>query len=262
MAQPGAVIARTVRAQHLALSRCTMPKAGVGYPRGGAQRYVAPLTVTSFRQQLSVRPQPTSERAFSTSAYKAAATPPSKPVQEARVEEQTQEEEGPDPDQPPPKASLKDRLKFLTKRYGWWALGVYLAASTVDLSLTYAAVHMLGADHIKALEAQIRAKIGMEPRKDDVEETKESSTPSQIPSPTKSRIASSVGDGNFWTELVLAYTIHKTLLLPLRVAFTAAVTPSFVKWLVKIGWARANHQVRAQVAAKAAQKAAAKSAGH
>lgn len=136
-----------------------------------------------------------------------------------------------------------------------------MAASAVDLSLTFAAVHLLGADHIKGLEGRVRAKLGMEPRKE--EEDNSASDPAastKAPGQSKGRIASSVSDGNFWTEAVLAYTIHKTLLLPLRVAFTAAVTPSFVKWLVKIGWARANHQVRAQVAAKAAQKAAAKSA--
>lgn len=41
----------------------------------------------------------------------------------------------------------------------------------------------------------------------------------------------------------------------MRVAFTAAVTPSFVKWLVRMGWAKANHEVKAKVGRKAADKA-------
>lgn len=38
----------------------------------------------------------------------------------------------------------------------------------------------------------------------------------------------SSGSGTLWAEAVLAYTIHKTLLLPFRVMGTGAVTPSFV----------------------------------
>lgn len=146
-----------------------------------------------------------------------------------------------DADAPPPKASFRERLKFLTRRYGWWALGVYLAASTVDFSLTFLAIHLLGADHIRSLEASLRKSIGLEQRHDD---------------PSDSDTTNSKGGSStIWTEAVLAYTIHKTLLLPVRVAFTAAVTPSFVKWLVKMGWAKANHQVKAQVGRKAADKA-------
>ncbi|CBQ73321.1 conserved hypothetical protein [Sporisorium reilianum SRZ2] len=153
--------------------------------------------------------------------------------------------ESEDSDAPPPKASLRERLKFLTRRYGWWALGVYLAASAVDFSLIFLAIHMLGADHIRSLEASLRKSIGLEP-------------PPPPPSDDDDSTSSSKGkggSGTIWTEAVLAYTIHKTLLLPVRVALTAAVTPSFVKWLVKMGWAKANHQVKAQVGRKAADKA-------
>jgi hypothetical protein len=34
----------------------------------------------------------------------------------------------------------------------------------------------------------------------------------------------------------LAYTIHKTLFLPVRVGLTAAWTPKLVKWLTLRGW--------------------------
>jgi hypothetical protein len=156
------------------------------------------------------------------------------------TKEQAEQAEEADSDAPPPKASLRERLKFLTRRYGWWALGVYLAASSVDFSLTFLAIHLLGADHIRSLEAQVRSSLGLEQRHDD---------------PDSQDGKKQSGSSTIWTEAVLAYTIHKTLLLPVRVAFTAAVTPSFVKWLVKMGWARANHQVKAQVGRKAADKA-------
>ena len=44
------------------------------------------------------------------------------------------------------------------------------------------------------------------------------------------------GSRTFWAEVVLAYGIHKTLLLPLRAGLTAAWTPKMVNWLTKNGW--------------------------
>ncbi|KAJ1026469.1 hypothetical protein NDA13_003849 [Ustilago tritici] len=163
---------------------------------------------------------------------------------EPKPESESEPEPEPDPDAPPPKATLRERLRFLTRRYGWWALGVYLLASTVDFSLTFLAIHLLGADHIRSLESSLRTKLGLEQRAEH---------PSSS-DPTDGKKGGS-GSGTLWTEAVLAYTIHKTLLLPVRVAFTAAVTPSFVKWLVKMGWAKANYEVKAKIGRKAADQA-------
>ena len=44
-----------------------------------------------------------------------------------------------------------------------------------------------------------------------------------------------------------------TLLLPFRVMLTAAVTPSFVKQMVRLGWAKPNNLVKVKKAAKAAK---------
>lgn len=63
------------------------------------------------------------------------------------------------------------------------------------------------------------------------------------------------GASTLWTEAVLAYTIHKTLLLPFRVMFTAAVLPSFVKLMVKWGLSKPNYVVK-NAAKKAHEKAA------
>nr|CDI53761.1 conserved hypothetical protein [Melanopsichium pennsylvanicum 4] len=128
--------------------------------------------------------------------------------------------------------------------------GVYLAASTVDFSLIFLAIHLVGADHIRSLEAQLRKSIGLEARHDEPAKEEESRSHTK-----KSAVGGGSSSSTIWTEAVLAYTIHKTLLLPVRVAFTAAVTPSFVKWLVKMGWAKANHQVKANMGRKAADKA-------
>ncbi|SPO24448.1 uncharacterized protein UTRI_03716 [Ustilago trichophora] len=198
-----------------------------------SSRIAQPSISASLRSLHTTRPTLSSTSANNTSSSSSSSS---------KTDNKSEQEE-PDPDSPPPKASFRERLKFLTRRYGWWALGVYLAASTVDFSLTFLAIHLLGADHIRSLEASLRKSIGLEARHDDHESS---------PDTTSGKNA---GSSTIWTEAVLAYTIHKTLLLPVRVAFTAAVTPSFVKWLVRMGWAKANHQVKAQVGRKAADKA-------
>lgn len=187
-----------------------------------------------------------------------------------------------DPDEPPPKASIRERLRFLTRRYGWWALGVYLAASALDFSLTFLAIHMMGADHIRELENRVRKYLGMGSREmDDVEvavwpvpvsvelpgrtsdgqlannETTAKKALQRVQGqkdvePTKVS-AKKTSQSTIWTEVVLAYTIHKTLLLPFRVGITAAATPRFVKYMVRLGWAKDNAAV--QQAAKAAHMA-------
>ncbi|PWN88684.1 hypothetical protein FA10DRAFT_223224, partial [Acaromyces ingoldii] len=121
----------------------------------------------------------------------------------------------------PPNSGIRARLRFLMRRYGWWALAVYMLASVFDFSLAFASIHLLGADHIRELEEKVREKVGMGKREMEDEEAAKMGA----------------GSGTLWTEAVLAYTIHKTLLMPLRLGITAAFTPRFVKWMVKMGWA-------------------------
>lgn len=45
------------------------------------------------------------------------------------------------------------------------------------------------------------------------------------------------GQEGLYAMLVLAYTVHKTLFLPVRVGLTAALTPKLVGWLGRRGWA-------------------------
>jgi len=40
-----------------------------------------------------------------------------------------------------------------------------------------------------------------------------------------------------YAMILLAYTIHKTLFVPIRVGLTAALTPKLVGWLGRRGWA-------------------------
>lgn len=138
---------------------------------------------------------------------------------------------------------------------------------------------MLGADHIRDLEDRFRSYIGVGKRELADHETaawpvpvgmavsSEANDKLHVNNAEAARLAvkrvelqedvkpisgktasssssSSSSNGTLWTEAVLAYTIHKTLLLPFRVGVTAAITPSFVKYMVKLGWAKDNAAVR------------------
>lgn len=60
---------------------------------------------------------------------------------------------GPDPDPEP--ASLSQRLRKLSREYGWAALGVYLALSALDFPFCFAAVRLFGVDRIGHYEGVI-----------------------------------------------------------------------------------------------------------
>lgn len=138
----------------------------------------------------------------------------------------------------PPNASLSQRLKHLIKSYGWYALGVYIILSALDFSVAFAAVNVLGAEHVSKVASEVK----------DYFSSLIHSTP---PEPGREEMdrasahASSGGSEGLMAMIVLAYTIHKTLFLPVRVGLTAAVTPKLVHWLRAKGWAGSSGARRA-----------------
>lgn len=146
----------------------------------------------------------------------------------------------------PPDASISQKLKYLIKSYGWYALGVYLIFSALDFSVAFIGINLLGAEYVSSVAASARAMISdvlhsrpAEPGRDEID-------------PSRSQAGGSGHEG-LYAMLVLAYTIHKTLFFPLRVGLTAAFTPKIVGWLSARGWAgsagtkRAAHEMRQRI---------------
>lgn len=131
----------------------------------------------------------------------------------------------PDPDSPPPNAPLSQRLKILIKRYGWYALGVYLVLSALDFSVAFATINILGAEQVSAFTHVV---------KDRLRDLVQSRPPE--PGSQEFETAPTGGREGLYAMLILAYTVHKTLFLPIRVGLTAAFTPKFVRWLTARGW--------------------------
>lgn len=135
----------------------------------------------------------------------------------------------------PPKTAKPTGIKALVKEYGYSALGVYLALSMLDLPICYLMVHSLGKEQIEVYENQVKQYFGF--GKSDAELQHDQAV-ERMENPEEK-----TSEGMFswfsWTEFALAYGIHKSVFIFVRVPLTAALTPLIVKllrgWGFKIG---------------------------
>lgn len=132
----------------------------------------------------------------------------------------------------PAPTTLTGRLKTLIKTHGWYALGVYTTFTVLDFSLTFAAIYLLGADHVNKFTQSVRLRIFGS---------------SGAPADEQEKEAAPAGGGSedLYAIAILAYGIHKTLLLPVRIGLTAAVTPRLVGFLTRRGWVGQGGATRA-----------------
>ncbi|EPS34110.1 hypothetical protein POX_a00909 [Penicillium oxalicum] len=134
---------------------------------------------------------------------------------------------------------LSQRLRTLSREYGWAALGVYLGLSALDFPVCFVAVQLLGVDRIGHWEHVIVTSVknavhAVWPsewsqsgkRQPDEDGTKGDNEESESERREKASI---------WTQLALAYAVHKSLIF-IRVPLTAAATPKIVKVLRRWGW--------------------------
>lgn len=162
--------------------------------------------------------------------------------------------------------TIKGKLKTLMKKYGWAAVVVYLLFSALDFGLTFFVINLIGAEHVRRATDYVldflvygrsASNVSNQPGRRGSSSDSDSSS-STGPDPDTSTDTDARGQatgilsflkdwrekhkkedaesaaeagpsGNIWATAVLAYTIHKTLLLPVRLAGTAAATPAIVK---------------------------------
>ncbi|KAF2431925.1 hypothetical protein EJ08DRAFT_659606 [Tothia fuscella] len=157
---------------------------------------------------------------------------------------------------PEPSPSLSQRLRKLSREYGWSALGVYFALSALDFPFCFMAVRLLGTDRIGRWEhAVIGAfwNVVRIPFPDFVNERQ--AAKAAKPDTVSGEVVEAAREGvvgwhsemvqaeeentgsnaSVWTQLALAYAIHKSFIF-IRVPLTAAVTPKVVKTLRGWGW--------------------------
>lgn len=150
-----------------------------------------------------------------------------------------------DPTPKPPSPGIAGKLKDLMTKYGRHALAVYLVLSAIDLGLSFILVHLAGADKIEWVKdyvvAQWRSvRYGSDEAKEmkriEDEEQRVKDAEEAAAGGDKGSSRKKKQNAMLWAEFALAYGIHKTLLLPVRVGATAAVTPKLVHWLTARGW--------------------------
>ena len=150
---------------------------------------------------------------------------PSRPIHTTST--RSSSSHSPDAKEPP---TLSQRLRELIKSYGWYAVGVYAAVSAADFAVAFIGVNLLGADYVSSVAASAKTWLHNlvysrppEPGREEMEEM--------------SKIVASGGQESLYAMLLLAFTVHKTLFLPVRIGVTAAFTPRLVRWLRAKGWA-------------------------
>lgn len=150
-----------------------------------------------------------------------------------------------DPTPKPPSPGIGGKLKDLMTKYGRHALGVYLVLSAVDLGLSFILVHLAGADKIEWVKDYVVAQwrnvrygsdAAKEMKRIEDEEQRVRDAEEAKAGGDKGGSRKKKQNAMLWAEFALAYGIHKTLLLPVRVGATAAVTPKLVHWLTARGW--------------------------
>ena len=141
----------------------------------------------------------------------------------------------------PEPTSAYARFKVLAKKYGWYAFGMYWILSTIDFTLSFAVVHGVGAERIEPLLASSlrRFRLWRHGEEETAKLEKEDVVRrAEVKKETEGKGGKGYWNSRmFWAEVAIAYTIHKTLLLPFRAGLTAAWTPKVVKWLRARGWA-------------------------
>ncbi|EUC28855.1 hypothetical protein COCCADRAFT_8832 [Bipolaris zeicola 26-R-13] len=148
---------------------------------------------------------------------------------------------------PEPAPSVSQRLKKLSREYGWTALAVYLGLSLLDFPLCFLAVRLLGTDRIGHYEHVLKDALwsvvrlafpnaGRKPAEAGVDEGVAEAT-DRDGYVEAGRAAGHNGGANasIWTQLGLAYLVHKSLIF-FRVPLTAAVLPKVVKTLRSWGY--------------------------
>ncbi|KAL3437801.1 hypothetical protein BDV09DRAFT_183319 [Aspergillus tetrazonus] len=134
--------------------------------------------------------------------------------------------------------SLSQRLKTLSREYGWSALWIYLFLSALDFPFCFAAVKLLGADKIGHYEHVIVESVKGAVNKvwpGAFKESEEQSEDEDVEAQAGGKKKGPVEEASLWTQLALAYAIHKSFIF-VRVPLTAAITPKVVKQLRKWGW--------------------------
>ncbi|KAI7887227.1 hypothetical protein K492DRAFT_173559 [Lichtheimia hyalospora FSU 10163] len=128
------------------------------------------------------------------------------------------------------------KLKELAQKYGAASVLVYLGIGMVDLGVAFAGIQWVGQDQVKRLEDDVMTTVNKWLNRTPKQEEHTEQQQQQLEDSNKQ--LESKEQPSLASVFLLAYGIHKTLFLPVRVTVTAAITPAFVRKIHQLGWHR------------------------
>ncbi|KAF2161515.1 hypothetical protein M409DRAFT_58921 [Zasmidium cellare ATCC 36951] len=140
--------------------------------------------------------------------------------------------------------SLSERMKEMSRKYGWIVVGIYLGLSVLDFPFCFLAVRWFGTERIAEIEHTIidsvwgvveKAVPSLKERREQKEAIAAAEDAAREGGEAVMEDAKKHEDASIWTQLLLAYGVHKSLLF-IRIPVTLAVTPKVVKTLRSWGW--------------------------
>ncbi|KAK4496461.1 hypothetical protein PRZ48_012441 [Zasmidium cellare] len=143
--------------------------------------------------------------------------------------------------------SLSERMKEMSRKYGWIVVGIYLGLSVLDFPFCFLAVRWFGTERIAEIEHTIidsfwgiveKAVPSLKERREQKEAADAIVAAEEAAREGGEAVvkdAKKHEDASIWTQLLLAYGVHKSLLF-FRIPVTLAITPKVVKTLRSWGW--------------------------
>ncbi|SAL98078.1 hypothetical protein [Absidia glauca] len=128
---------------------------------------------------------------------------------------------------------VEGKFKQLARKYGPSGVLVYLGVGFIDLGFTFATIQLVGSDKVRLLEKRF-----MDTYRQNKERFGFKGTESTTTEHTHQEDEDEDGKPSLTSVFLLAYGIHKTLLLPVRLAITTAITPALVRKVHAWGWAK------------------------
>lgn len=136
------------------------------------------------------------------------------------------------------------KFKELTKKYGAVGILVYLGVGCVDLGITLGIIQLAGLEKVKTLEKGVLDMVYSTGEKFGIKKK------SKVDEHTSADIIVKDENPSFASVFILAYGIHKTVLLPVRLGITAAITPAIVRKIHQLGWNRYLTKIMGRFAPK------------
>ncbi|KAH3664361.1 hypothetical protein WICMUC_005746 [Wickerhamomyces mucosus] len=147
----------------------------------------------------------------------------------------------------------KSGLKSLIQQYGYSALGIYFVLSCIDFPICFIIVHSVGVDKVKEFQSNIwndfKKFIGYQVDESKDNESKDNESKDNVivndndivndnnanNTNNDKSIWLKIWESELFTEAIVAYALHKSLIF-IRLPITAAITPSIVGKLKKLGF--------------------------